>query len=238
MLAIEGLSKAFGGVEVIRDLSLRLGTGERLVVLGPNGAGKTTLMRLIAGETAPDRGRILIDGVDITRLPADARARAGLGRSFQRPALFESLTLAENLILAAAAKAGRAGIGRDPLRDTALRAEAERCAALAGLVDLSRPVAAADHGTRRRLDLALALAGPPRLLLLDEPASGIGPGGAQELHALIAELPRGLAMMVIEHDLDLAFAIADRIAILDRGRIVFDGRPEQARAALSAIYDA
>ncbi|WBU53220.1 ABC transporter ATP-binding protein [Paracoccus sp. SCSIO 75233] len=238
MLEIADIAKSFGGVEVIRPLSLRVASGERLVILGPNGAGKTTLMRLIAGEIAPDRGCIRLNGRDVTALPADARARAGLGRGFQRTSLFDGFSLRENLILAAASAAGRTGPGRDPLRDAALEAKAREAARLTHLSDLDRPVAAADHGTRRRLDLAMALAGAPRLLLLDEPASGIGAGGAEELHGLIAGLPRALTMIVIEHDLDLAFAIADRIAVMDRGALIYHGAPEGARAVLRAIYDA
>ena len=221
MLELSGLFLGFGGVNVIRDLSLRVARGERLVILGPNGAGKTSLLRLIAGDLRPDHGNIWLHHRDITREGVPARARAGIGRGFQQTSLFPSMTLHENLALAAGSKA-----------------EIARLAAQAGLADLDRPVAAVDYGTARRLDLALALAGPPRLLLLDEPASGIGPGGAAEIHALIAALPRSLTLVVIEHDLDLAFAIADRIVLMDRGRITFEGPPEAARPALRAIYDA
>ena len=238
MLELSGLWLGFGGVNVIRDLSLRVSKGERLVILGPNGAGKTSLLRLIAGEVRPDEGRIWLEARDITRDPSSTRARLGIGRGFQQASLFSSFTLRENLILAAAAHAGRTSWGGDPLRDPDLRDAAQRIAQHAGLQGLDRPVSAVDYGTARRLDLALALAGAPRLLLLDEPASGIGPGGAAGIHALIAALPRDLTLIVIEHDLDLAFAIADRIAILDHGRIVFDGPPEAARPALKAIYDA
>lgn len=222
MLELSGLFLGYGGVNVIRDLSLRVGSGERLVILGPNGAGKTSLLRLIAGEVRPQHGNIWLHHRDITRDPVPARARAGIGRGFQQTSLFTSMTLRENLSLAS---------GGNP-------AAIDQLAAQAGLADLDRPVASVDYGTARRLDLALALAGNPRLLLLDEPASGIGPGGAADIHALIAALPRELTLVVIEHDLDLAFAIADRIAIMDRGRIVYDGPPEGARPALKAIYDA
>ncbi|MBA4492368.1 ABC transporter ATP-binding protein [Paracoccus sp. S1E-3] len=221
MLELSGLSLGFGGISVIRDLSLRVAPGERLVILGPNGAGKTSLLRLIAGELRPQQGNIWLHRRDITRDTVPSRARAGIGRGFQQTSLFTGMTLRENLSLACDGDA----------------AAMEQLAARAGLTDLDRPVAKVDYGTARRLDLALALAGNPRLLLLDEPASGIGPGGAVDLHALIAALPRDLTLVVIEHDLDLAFAIADRIAIMDRGRIVFDGAPEAARPALKATYD-
>lgn len=161
MLELAGLCLGFGGVNVIRDLSLRIQQGERLAILGPNGAGKTSLVRLIAGEQRPDAGQIRLGRRDITRDSVPARARAGIGRGFQQTSLFSGMTLRENLSLAARAD----------------RHEIARLARLTGLGDLDRPVAAVDYGTARRLDLALALAGNPRLLLLDEPASGIGPGG-------------------------------------------------------------
>ena len=226
MLIVEGLTKSFGAVPVISDLSLRVETGERLVILGPNGAGKTTLLRLIAGEIAPDAGRITLDGRDITRLPAHARAQSGIGRSFQTTALFENFTIAENLMAAAMAR----------------RSHASPKSWVGGLADhfglwpITRPVAALDHGTRRALDLAMALAGDPRLVLMDEPSSGLGPGGL--LHNPIGKLPRDLTMILIEHDLDLAFALADRVLILNAGRVAFDGAPDAARPVLKAIYDA
>lgn len=226
MLRVEGLSKSFGAVPVIRDLSLHVKTGERVVILGPNGAGKTTLLRLIAGEIAPDAGRVMLDGRDITRLPAHARAQAGIGRSFQATTLFESFTIAENLHVAVTARRSHG----NP------KSRAGWLADHFGLNPVQRQVAALDHGTRRALDLALALAGDPRLVLLDEPTSGLGPGGLH--HDPIATLPRDLTMILIEHDLDLAFALADRIVILDAGRVAFDGAPDAARPVLKAIYDA
>lgn len=226
MLIVEGLTKSFGAVPVISDLSLRVETGERLVILGPNGAGKTTLLRLIAGEIAPDAGRITLDGRDITRLPAHARAQSGIGRSFQTTALFENFTIAENLMAAAMARRSHASP----------KSRAGWPADHFSLWPITRPVAALDHGTRRALDLAMALAGDPRLVLMDEPSSGLGPGGL--LHNPIGKLPRDLTMILIEHDLDLAFALADRVLILNAGRVAFDGAPDAARPVLKAIYDA
>ncbi|WBU60298.1 ABC transporter ATP-binding protein [Paracoccus albus] len=235
MLSVKGLHKSFGGVEVIRDLTLSVMRGERLVILGPNGAGKTTLFRLIAGEITPEAGKIVLKDNDITHDPPHVRARAGLGRSFQQATLFERFTLEENLIIAGLEQRS---IGGDPLRDPALRRAARDIAEQVGLVDLERPARDIDHGNRRRLDLGLALAGRPDVLLLDEPASGFGPGGARQIHDLIANLPRDLTIIVIEHDLDLAFSVAERIVVLDAGRIAFDGGPSGARPALKAIYDA
>ncbi|TKW66425.1 MAG: ATP-binding cassette domain-containing protein [Paracoccus denitrificans] len=236
MLIVKELSKRFGAAAVIRDLSLRVNTGERLAILGPNGAGKTTLLRLIAGEIAADAGSIQMDGRDVTRLSADARARAGLGRSFQTTALFDSFTIAENLSVAVAARQGKHFVGRNPPGNCKAAFGTDWLADHCDLHPTSRRVSALDHGTRRRVDLALALAGSPRLLLLDEPAAGLGSSGS--LGPLLAALPRDLTIILIEHDLDLAFTLADRIVILDAGRIVFDGRPDGARPVLRAIYDA
>ncbi len=240
MLRVEGLSKRFGPVPVIRDISLEVAAGERVAILGPNGAGKTTLLSLIAGQIAADAGRIHLDGRDITRLPADARARHGLGRSFQTTTLFEERTIAENLIMAEAARGRLRAFFRDPLRDPGLQARAAAMAVQFGLDPVGRAVAALDHGTRRALDLAMAMAGAPRLVLLDEPASGLGSGlgSGGNLHDLIVRMPRSISLIMIEHDLDLAFALADRIMVLDAGQIVFDGAPAGARPVLKAIYDA
>lgn len=242
MLVIEGLRKNFGAVPIIRDLSLRVERGERVVILGPNGAGKTTLLRLIAGEIAPDQGRITCTGRDITRLPVHARARMGLGRSFQTPALFEGFTIAANLAMAAGRPRNhrndrpRPSDGPRPNDHALPPRDPGWLADHFGLHPLDRPVAGLDHGTRRELDLAMALAGGPRLILLDEPASGLGAAGG--LYDQIAGLPRDLTMIVIEHDLDLAFALADRVVILKAGQIAFDGAPAAARPVLDAIYDA
>lgn len=237
MLQIERLTKTFGKTTVIRDLSLRLIPGERLAILGPNGAGKTTLMRLISGEISADSGRILLNGRDITKMPLFDRARIGLARSFQQTSLFENFSLIDNLILAESALTSYTGLGGGPSQDPAIHEIIRTRANSIGLNALHRRVANVDHGTRRRLDLAMALSGNPQLLLLDEPASGFGPGATHEIQTLITSLSRGLTMIIIEHDLDLAFTVADRIAIINHGEIVFDGTPANASAALKALYD-
>ncbi|MFV0293552.1 MAG: ABC transporter ATP-binding protein [Paracoccus sp. (in: a-proteobacteria)] len=237
MLELSKLSISFGGVRVINNLTMHIAQGERLVVLGPNGAGKTTLLRLIAGDIMPDQGNIHLDGQDITRLSQDARARAGLGRGFQKNNLFADFSLRENLILAAITRTGKTGAGRDPLYNQGLNRKAEAIAAQTGLDNIDLSVAKADYGTCRRLDLALALIGISRLILLDEPSSGIGPGGAAQIHSLIAGLSRDLTLLVIEHDLDLAFAIADRVAVMNQGQIIFTGSPDAARPVLKTLYD-
>jgi branched-chain amino acid transport system ATP-binding protein len=233
MLETVELSKSFGSLAVIDKVSLRLQAGERRVVLGPNGAGKTTLFNLIAGDLTPTSGEIRIGGRTVTQMPVEARARLGLSRSYQKNNLFNGLTVGENLSLAAAAAAGLSGVpSRDVHRDGEVRLAVAGIAAQVGLVDmLGSPVAHCAYGDRRRLEVGLALAARPKVLLLDEPASGVGPGMADALHALLKALPRDLTVLIIEHDMDLAFSIADRITVLNYGRVVFEGSPGETRAS-------
>lgn len=231
MLEVRGLSKSFGGLEVTRDVSLRLAPGERRVILGPNGAGKTTLFNLLVGELRPTAGDILLDGRSIRGLSVSRRARLGLSRSYQKNNLFESLTIGENLHLAAAAGAGKTGwLARDSLTDRAVRATVAEMAELVALTEvLDKPVRAASYGQRRQLEVGLALATRPRILLMDEPTSGVGPAMIDAFHSLLQNLPRDLTIAIIEHDLDLAFAVADRITVLNFGQVVFEGTPEETR---------
>ena len=231
MLEVRGLSKSFGGLEVTRDVSLRLAPGERRVILGPNGAGKTTLFNLLVGELRPTAGDILLDGRSIRGLSVSRRARLGLSRSYQKNNLFESLTIGENLHLAAAAGAGKTGwLARDSLTDRAVRATVAEMAELVALTEvLDKPVRAASYGQRRQLEVGLALATRPRILLMDEPTSGVGPAMIDAFHGLLQNLPRDLTIAIIEHDLDLAFAVADRITVLNFGQVVFEGTPEETR---------
>lgn len=222
MLELADVSKSFGGADVLCGIDLHVAAGERVALLGANGAGKTTLLRLISGELRPDRGRIRLDGCDVTRLSVDARARAGIGRSFQQNSLFEPFSIRENLMLAASRGAG---VGRDPLADPVAAGAAEQAATAVGLGDLDRKLTRLDYGTRRRLDLGMALAGKARLLLLDEPASGFGPGGAALIGDILAALPQDLTLILIEHDLDLARRIASRVVTLAGGRIAADTGP-------------
>jgi branched-chain amino acid transport system ATP-binding protein len=231
MLEAINLYKSFGSLTVTHDVSLRLQKGERRAVLGPNGAGKTTLFNLLAGELTPASGEIRLDGKNVTPLPADARARMGLARSYQKNNLFTGLTVAENLSLAAAAAQGRAGmIFRDSLSDREVQLAVKDTAARAGLTALlDVPVAQCSYGTRRQLEIGIALASNPKVVLLDEPASGAGPEIVQALHSLLKSLPRDLTILIIEHDMDLAFDVADRITVLNYGRAVFEGTPEETR---------
>ncbi|WP_134725712.1 ABC transporter ATP-binding protein [Paracoccus luteus] len=240
MLETRGLSKRFGAVHVTRDVSLRLQRGERRVILGPNGAGKTTLFNQLVGETRPDAGQILLAGEDVTGLTVQARARRGLSRSYQRNTLFDGLTVEENLGLAAAVAHGHwhsirhDSLTRHDVRDT-VREVAEQ---LRLMPHLHARVGDVSYGVRRQLEVAVALATRPLVLLMDEPTSGVGPEMSRGFHDLLNDLPRDLTLLIIEHDMDLAFAVADSITVLNHGEVVFDGSPEDARGSrlLKDIY--
>ncbi len=231
MLRAEGLNKSFGSLQVTSDVSLELATGARHGLIGPNGAGKTTLFNLLTGELAPDSGRVLLADHDITRAAPDARARRGLGRSFQRNNLFARLTVRENLGVACALQQGVAGNCWRPF--AGLRAVQDAAAAVAarlGLDDqLDTPVAHLGYGTQRQLEIGLALAQRPRVLLLDEPTSGMSPDETAAMRRLIASLPADLTLLIIEHDMDVIFDIADHITVLDYGRVLFEGDPQTVR---------
>lgn len=231
MLEVRNLCKSFGGLQVTRHVSMKLDPGERRVILGPNGAGKTTLFNQLVGVLAPSSGDILIDGQSILGLSVPARARAGLSRSYQKNNLFENLTMRENLMLAAAAGQGKAqDIHRDSFRDSQVRDTVEDVAQQVALSDmLDMPVRLASYGSRRQLEVGLALATRPRILLMDEPTSGVGPTMIEGFHRLLQTLPGDLTVLIIEHDTDLAFRIADRITVLNFGEVVFEGTPEETR---------
>jgi branched-chain amino acid transport system ATP-binding protein len=224
LLAIAGLQKRFGGLAVADGIALEVGARELHAVIGPNGAGKTTLVNLVAGMLAPDAGVIRFDGHDITRLSVPRRARLGLSRSFQITAVIPSFTVRENVALAAQ-RHGGAGVD-EALAQTDLSA---RAATRAG---------ALSHGEKRQLELAIALAMRPRLLLLDEPLAGAGPEESARIVALLRTLKQHHAMLLIEHDMDAVFALADRISVLVQGRVIASGAPEyiRANAAVRAAY--
>jgi len=233
VLEAQGLWKRFGALQAARDVSFRLPGGARHALIGPNGAGKTTLFNLLAGEIRPDAGRILLDGRDVTRASPDARASAGLGRSFQRNNLFENETVRENLLLAdIAAKGYGWHFWRRLAGDRRANALAEQTAAQVGLGDrLEEPVTRLSYGARRQLEVGLALVGQPRVLLLDEPAAGMSADETDRMMALIDSLPRDMAVFIVEHDMDLVFAHAERITVLNYGEVLFEGTPEEVRAS-------
>ena len=228
-----GLRKSFGSLLVTDDVSLRLPAGRRHGLIGPNGAGKTTLFNLITGEVRADAGRVSVGGRDLSGTAPDVRARAGLARSFQRNNLFPRFTVRENLFLARAVK-HRVGhvFWRSAARFTTLRAEAEASAERLGLAgQLDARVDTLGYGTQRQLEIGLALAQEPLVLLLDEPTAGMSPEETAAILKLLAALPATLTLLIIEHDMDVIFELAERITVLDYGRVLLEGTPAEVRAS-------
>ncbi len=240
MLELQGLDKSFGAVHVTRDVSMKLERGERRVILGPNGAGKTTLFNQIVGELTPDKGAIHLAGQDVTGLSVAGRARQGLSRSYQKNTLVDGLTVEENLGLAAAVHTGHATrLWSDSLAKPEVREIVEEVANQVNLMPyLHAKVSEVSYGVRRQLEVGVALATRPMVLLMDEPTSGVGPEMSKGFHDLLNNLPRDLTILIIEHDMDLAFDVADTITVLNYGEVVFDGLPEAARGSklLKEIY--
>ena len=229
----EGLRKSFGSLRVTDEVSLRLPAGRRHGLIGPNGAGKTTLFDLITGEVEADAGEVFLGGRSLNRVPPDARARAGLARSFQRNNLFPGLTVHENLALACALKHGIGHVfWRRLERFTALWQEAEENAGRLGLADhLGQRVSTLAYGTQRQLEIGLALVQEPLLLLLDEPTAGMSPEETAGILELLSSLPESLTLLIIEHDMDVIFGLAERITVLDYGRVLLEGTPGEVRGS-------
>lgn len=240
MLETTGISKSFGPIHVTRNVTLKLEKGERRVILGPNGAGKTTLFNLLAGVLRPDQGAIHLCGSDVTSLSVAQRAKRGLSRSYQKNTLFDGLSIRENLGLAASIHTGNAkSLWRDPLGRPEVREIVEEVANLVNITDqLDNTVNAVSYGIRRQLEVGLALATRPSVLLMDEPTSGVGPEMSKAFHRMLNDLPRDLTLLIIEHDMDLAMDVADTITVLNYGEVVFDGLPEAAQGSelLKEIY--
>jgi branched-chain amino acid transport system ATP-binding protein len=232
LLAIEGLSKRFGGVTASDDITLAVPAGELHAIIGPNGAGKTTLIGELAGEIAPDAGRIHFGGRDITALPVWRRSALGLARSFQVTSLFADFTALDNVALAVQAHSGHSfRFWRDARSDPALRVPAGAALARVGLAERADVlVARMSHGEHRQLEIALALATAPRMLLLDEPMAGMGPEESARMVATLRELKREFTILLIEHDMEAVFALADRITVLVYGRVLASGAPAEIRA--------
>ncbi len=232
MLQAERLSKRFGGLTATDDLSLDVRPGELHAVIGPNGAGKTTLIGQLAGEIAPDAGRILFAGEDVSRLPVSDRARRGIVRSFQVTSIFSGFTAADNVALAVQANAGHSfRFWRGARTDPALRDPALAALDRVGLADRADiPAASLSHGEQRQLEVAMALATGPRILLLDEPMAGMGPEESARMVTLLQALKGTLTILLVEHDMDAVFALADRITVLVYGRAIASGAPEAIRA--------
>ena len=232
LLAIEGLTRRFGALPAVNGVSLTVDREERRAVIGPNGAGKTTLFNLITGQLAPTGGRILFDGRPLTGLPPHAVARRGLSRSFQRNNLFPRLTVLENLRLAAAAGSrgsydlfGDVGRLRAPLGQAQEAAEA---VGLAGRLDAT--AVALSYGEQRQLEVGIALATRPRLLLLDEPTAGMSPEETERMTQLLVGLPREVTLLIIEHDMDVVSSLADRVSVLHYGELLAEGSFAEVKA--------
>ncbi|HTT12908.1 MAG TPA: ABC transporter ATP-binding protein [Burkholderiaceae bacterium] len=240
LLDVRALAKRFGGVVATDQVDLQVLAGEIHALIGPNGAGKTTLVAQLAGQLASDGGRIVFDGHDITHLAAHERARRGLVRSFQVTRLFRSFSVLENVALAVQAVAGSSLRAWRPVRSEALLFDQAR-AMLAALGLEAKERLRVDqlaHGERRLLEVGVALASRPRLLLLDEPMAGMGPREAAAMERLIADLRARCTVLLIEHDVDAVFRLADRVAVLVNGRLIASGPPAQIRGdpVVAAAY--
>ncbi|RKR88415.1 ABC-type sugar transport system ATPase subunit [Micromonospora pisi] len=232
LLQLQDLGRDYHGVRALSDLTLDISTGARHAIIGPNGAGKTTLLNLIAGTSRPTSGRVLLDGHDITRLGAAARARRGIGRTWQHPALFPRLTAHANVALAVTRHTpggGRRWL-RAPLRPI-VNAAAHAALDQVGLTAHVNTVAGRlPYGQRRLLELAIVLAARPRLMLLDEPSAGLSPHDIDQLVTTVRALPTDVTVMLIDHHLELVWAIADTVTVLDHGQHLATGSPEDLRA--------
>jgi len=232
VLRIQNLAKNFGGLRVTDDVTLDVLPGELHAVIGPNGAGKTTLINQISGLLAPDAGRILFGGEDVTRMPVHARAARGLARSFQITSILPRFSVKENVALAVQARSGTSfrffgrAADEEALNTPALSALTQ--VGLAARADV--PAGELSHGEKRALELAIALAMEPKLLLLDEPMAGTGRDETERLIAALRALKGHFPMVLVEHDMDAVFALADRISVLIYGRILASGTPAQVRA--------
>jgi len=231
VLVLDEVTKRYGALAAVDRVSLALEQGARHALIGPNGAGKSTLFNVIAGTIKATSGTIVFAGVDVTKRREHRRTLLGMSRTFQHSSLFGSLTALENIALAVQRRQGHA---RNLLRSARSYGDIElRSAELLAQVGLAElgvvPVAALSHGHRRQLDVALALAADPELLLLDEPTAGMARDEAKRLLTLIAELPEALTVMLVEHDMDIVFGFATEVSVLDAGRLIASGPPEEIR---------
>ena len=232
LLAAESLSRAFGALSALNRVSFEVASRERRAIIGPNGAGKTTLFNMITGQLAPTGGRILLEGRPIQGLSPHAVARRGVSRSFQRNNLFPKLAVLENLRLAAAARApgtwsllGRIEGQPGP------RARAREVADIVGLTErLAVPAGLLSYGEQRQLEVGVALATSPRLLLLDEPTAGMSPEETQRMTRMLEALPRDVTLLIIEHDMDVVGSLADRVTVLHYGEVLTEGTFAEVKA--------
>jgi branched-chain amino acid transport system ATP-binding protein len=233
-LVVSGLARRFGGVRALDGVTLSVDDGERRAIIGPNGAGKTTLFNILSGELRPTAGTVALFGADVTALRTWQLARRGLARVYQRTELCDGLTVIENVALVLLRRSGWA-LGRHAAEVS------DRARDLLARVGVSAPAARAgalSHGERRQVELAVALAMEPRLLLLDEPTAGMSPVETARITTLIASLPRTITMVIVEHDMDVVFRLADRVTVLHQGRVLSEGEPAAVRgdARVREVY--
>lgn len=225
-LEVRGIGKRFGGFWAVQDINLTIRPGERRAILGPNGAGKTSLFNVLTGDTSASAGTVKMFGVDITRAPITKRIQDGLRRTYQHANLFNGLTVRETLFLAVAGVRG--GWSQIiPLRSSDSRVtEAERLAEVAGVADfLDSEVSSLSHGQRRQLEIGIALAEDPKVLLLDEPAAGLSPAERPQLSALLLSLPKEVTVVLIEHDMEIALNTSESVSVLFNGELLAEGSP-------------
>jgi branched-chain amino acid transport system ATP-binding protein len=231
-LRLRGVGRRFGGLHAVRDVDLEIAPGERRAILGPNGAGKTTLFNCIAGDFPPTSGTIELFGRDVTDLPARRRAGLGLARTYQQSRLLSGLTVEDNIYLAILGVEG--GHLRPVLRpriDREMRRRAQDAAGRAAIAGkLNSLVSSLSHGEHRQVALAMALAVRPRMLMLDEPASGLSRGERVLLTELLMALDRSITLLLIEHDMDVALRVAERVTMMHDGRVIVEGTPDEIRA--------
>ena len=231
LLAVTGLVKRFGGLTATDGVDLTVEPGEIHAVICPNGAGKTTLINQLSGELRPDAGMIVLDGVNVTALPVYRRALLGLGRSYQITSVFPDFTVLVNVVLAVQAQQGHSfSFWRPVLTETALTDRARGAIEQVGLsARIDVPVATLAHGERRQLEMAMTLATSPRVLLLDEPMAGMSLAESERLVTLLASLKAQYGILLVEHDMDAVFKLADRISVLVYGRVIACGDPDAIR---------
>jgi branched-chain amino acid transport system ATP-binding protein len=231
VLQLKGVSKRFGGVVAVDNVDLDVAAGEVHALIGPNGAGKTTLIGQISGTLQSDRGAIVFDGADITREKPHDRVKAGLARSYQITSIFRRFSVLDNLALAVQARSGSSFSFWKPVeKETALFDEARSIAEQVGLSQKLHYLASSlGHGEQRALEVGLALATRPKLVLLDEPMAGMGPEESQRMIALISRMRAQVTVLLVEHDMDAVFRLADRISVMVNGRLIATGSPEKIR---------
>lgn len=238
VLRLDHVTKRYGALTVTNDVSIQVPAGQRRALIGPNGAGKTTLFNLISGRVPLSEGSIWLRGADITKVREEVRARRGIGRTFQHSELFTSVDAVQNVVMALRRRGG----ARMPIlpsrRDTTLREEARDLLHRVGLdPDSQAEVGAMAHGQRRQLEVAMALAQDPVILLFDEPTAGMSAAETETFQEVFRSLPAELAVVLIEHDLDVVFSLASEITVLAAGAVIFEGAPEHVRAS-SVVQEA